>query len=467
MSLFARHLGTRLGAGSSGEVFKARVWPSGRTVAVKRLALANRGDESVERRLRHEASVATTLEHENIVRLLGFDATAEHIELTMEYVDGMTLHQLVESCESSEAAMLHIARSVLRALAYAHRAGVVHRDISPHNVLIGWDGFVKVSDFGMAKPNGCPPTTNGGVQGTVPYSSPEQLKRRLVDSRSDLFSAGAILYELVTGRRPWEGSTFEVIFKLTVKQTPVEPVCEVCPWVSREFGNVIERLLAFDVESRYQSADEALADLPIDDDGRESLVSLMASFPGRSKRGRWKRTRTATWAIFAVVFLAYLLMDSEQSTHQDISVPQETDTSVRSTTNESRHHPSIHSTDGKLAVSRETRTETTTHQQGMESSSGTSQRIDVPDSRSSRISRMNRATPRKSRTSKKRRRTTVMEPDSQSSVRVDSELHRRTSAAKSSMLHGIGEHDADSVRGGTIEVEWQLGETVYPEEEER
>lgn len=298
-----------IGRGSGGEVFKARQWPSGRLVAIKRLAPEHRGDAGHLRRLRQEAAMVGGLDHENIVRLLRLDAPsgqAERVQLTMEYVDGRNLAELMSVGQLSVPAALHVVRSVLKALAHAHRAGIVHRDISPRNVLVSWNGQVKLSDFGLARPEGCAPTSNGDIRGTLPYASPEQLKGRDADSRSDLFAVGVLLYELLTGRRPWEGAPFEIIFALTVARVPLAPVSESCPRVAPELDEVVGRLLAYDADQRYQSAEDVFADIAEAADGQQDLRKAMTALRPPSRRSRLGH---ATW-LAAVAIVGYFALES-------------------------------------------------------------------------------------------------------------------------------------------------------------
>lgn len=296
-------MGPRIGQGSVGTVHRARLLPSGRRVAVKRIGDDHDDEhrERLARRLQAEASVIAGLKHPNIVELIDVDRDRRgHSRVVFELVDGMTLEQLMHACTVSIPGALYIGSSLLRALEHAHRAGIVHRDVSPRNILISWTGDVKLTDFGLAKPEGCPPTTGGAIRGTLPYTSPEQMRGWDADCRSDLFAAGVVLYELLTGQFPHEGSRLQVA-TLMANGEPGEPMSRWCPWISGELDALILRLLASDPDARPDSAQAILDALPEHECGREQLASSLWLLHG-------ERLRKQRAARFKAVVLAGMML---------------------------------------------------------------------------------------------------------------------------------------------------------------
>ncbi len=266
-------IGEVIGRGGMAEVHEARDLRLGRRVAVKILRPDLARDPSFQVRFRREAQSAAALNHPNIVAVYdtGEDSlTSESGEtvvvpyIVMEYVDGMTLRQLLASGRRllPERA-LEITAGVLSALDYAHRHGIVHRDIKPGNVMLTRTGDVKVMDFGIARAvndanSGM--TTTSTVMGTAQYLSPEQARGEVVDARSDLYSCGVLLYELLTGRPPFTGDSPVSIAYQHVSEMP-QPPSQVDSGVSPEIDAVVLRALAKRPDDRYQSAVEFRADV--------------------------------------------------------------------------------------------------------------------------------------------------------------------------------------------------------------
>ena len=279
MTRFRIHMGQFLGFGSTGQVYRGQLLPTGRAVAVKQLSRHLAEDERYVQRLRNEAALIAELDHCNIVTLLGMDECDGDTRLVMELVEGMDLGRLMAKAPITLPAALYIVESILRGLDHAHRAGIVHRDLSPSNVLISWDGDVKLTDFGLAKLDGCPPSSGSDLRGTLPYVAPEQLRAEPVDCRSDLYAAGGILYHLVTGRPPVEGCLYEQLGQI-LRQAPIKPVVEQCPWVSAKLDTLIMRLLAPNIADRCQSAADVLHELPASNQGRGGLIAGMRALRG-------------------------------------------------------------------------------------------------------------------------------------------------------------------------------------------
>lgn len=266
-------IGEVIGRGGMAEVHEGHDLRLGRRVAVKILRPDLARDPSFQVRFRREAQSAAALNHPNIVAVYdtGEDSltseTGETIVvpyIVMEYVDGMTLRQLLASGRRllPERA-LEITAGVLSALDYAHRHGIVHRDIKPGNVMLTRTGEVKVMDFGIARAvndasSGM--TATSAVMGTAQYLSPEQARGEVVDARSDLYSAGVLLYELLTGRPPFTGESAVAIAYQHVSEMPVPP-SQIDSGVSPEIDAVVLRALAKRPDDRYQSAIEFRADV--------------------------------------------------------------------------------------------------------------------------------------------------------------------------------------------------------------
>ncbi len=275
----ARMLGDRyeigevIGRGGMAEVHEGRDLRLGRRVAVKILRPDLAKDPTFQARFRREAQSAAALNHPNIVAV--YDTGEDVLTspdgqrivvpyIVMEYVDGMTLRQLLASGRRllPERA-LEITAGVLAALDYAHRHGIVHRDIKPANVMLTRTGDVKVMDFGIARAmndTGNTMTATSAVMGTAQYLSPEQARGEVVDARSDLYSTGVLLYELLTGRPPFTGDSPVSIAYQHVSEMPVPP-SQVDPGVTAEVDSVVLQALAKRTDERYQTAADFRADV--------------------------------------------------------------------------------------------------------------------------------------------------------------------------------------------------------------
>ncbi|MBI1352079.1 MAG: Stk1 family PASTA domain-containing Ser/Thr kinase [Actinomycetales bacterium] len=266
-------IGEVIGRGGMAEVHEGRDLRLGRRVAVKILRPDLAKDPTFQARFRREAQSAAALNHPNIVAVYdtGEDAltSADGNSVTvpyivMEFVDGMTLRQLLASGRRllPERA-LEITSGILSALDYAHRHGIVHRDIKPANVMLTRTGDVKVMDFGIARAvndAGSTMTATSAVMGTAQYLSPEQARGEVVDARSDLYSAGVLLYELLTGRPPFTGESPVSIAYQHVSEMPVPP-SQVDSGVSPEIDAVVLHALAKRTDDRYQTAADFRADV--------------------------------------------------------------------------------------------------------------------------------------------------------------------------------------------------------------
>jgi eukaryotic-like serine/threonine-protein kinase len=268
-------LGAVLGRGGMAEVYMARDIRLGRAVAVKTLRADMARDATFQARFRREAQSAASLNHPAIVAV--YDTGEDYIGgislpfIVMEYVDGSTLRDLLHSGRKLlPERSLEITGGVLQALDYSHRNGIVHRDIKPANVMLTRGGAVKVMDFGIARAMGdagMTMTQTAAVIGTAQYLSPEQAKGEQVDARSDLYSTGCLLYELLTGRPPFIGDSPVAVAYQHVRET-AQPPSYYDPEVPPVVDAIVMKGLAKHPDERYQSADEMRADLERALDGR-------------------------------------------------------------------------------------------------------------------------------------------------------------------------------------------------------
>ncbi|MEV5432343.1 Stk1 family PASTA domain-containing Ser/Thr kinase [Streptomyces sp. NPDC052701] len=268
-------LGQVLGRGGMAEVYLAHDTRLGRTVAVKTLRADLARDPSFQARFRREAQSAASLNHPAIVAV--YDTGEDYIDgvsipyIVMEYVDGSTLRELLHSGRKllPERAM-EMTIGILQGLEYAHRNGIVHRDIKPANVMLTRGGQVKVMDFGIARAMGdagMTMTQTAAVIGTAQYLSPEQAKGEQVDARSDLYSTGCLLYELLTVRPPFVGDSPVAVAYQHVREEP-QPPSVFDPEITPEMDAIVMKALVKDPDYRYQSADEMRADIEACLDGQ-------------------------------------------------------------------------------------------------------------------------------------------------------------------------------------------------------
>jgi serine/threonine-protein kinase len=274
-------LGSVLGRGGMAEVYLAHDTRLGRTVAVKTLRVDLARDPSFQARFRREAQSAASLNHPSIVAV--YDTGEDYVDgvsipyIVMEYVDGSTLRELLHSGRKllPERAM-EMTVGILQALEYSHRAGIVHRDIKPANVMLTRTGQVKVMDFGIARAmgdSGMTMTQTAAVIGTAQYLSPEQAKGEQVDARSDLYSAGCLLYELLTVRPPFVGDSPVAVAYQHVREEP-QPPSVYDPEVTPAMDAIVLKALTKDPDYRYQSADEMRADIEAALDGQPVAAAV-------------------------------------------------------------------------------------------------------------------------------------------------------------------------------------------------
>jgi beta-lactam-binding protein with PASTA domain/tRNA A-37 threonylcarbamoyl transferase component Bud32 len=251
----------RLGAGGMAEVYRAEDLQLGRNVALKVLYRRFAEDQEFVERFRREAQSAAGLQHQHVVSVYDrgeFDGT---YYIAMELLEGRSLKRLVvEEAPLDPARAIDLIVQVLRAARFAHRRGIIHRDFKPHNVIVDEEGRAKVTDFGIARAGASDMTQTGSIMGTAQYLSPEQAQGHAVSAASDLYSIGIMLYELLTGRVPFEGESAVTIALKQVSETPVPPSAYNAA-VTPELEAVVMRALQKDPAHRFTDADEFAAAL--------------------------------------------------------------------------------------------------------------------------------------------------------------------------------------------------------------
>jgi eukaryotic-like serine/threonine-protein kinase len=263
-----------IGVGGMGEVYLARDERLGRKAALKLLPQSLTTDETQLDRFKNEARTASALNHPNILTVYEIGAEGNVHFIATEFIEGITLRVALASGRMSAHGALEIAVQVASALAAAHDAGVVHRDIKPENIMLRPDGYVKVLDFGIAKlteqrrmsddhrveTTALLQTRPGLVLGTAHYMSPEQARGRKVDARSDIWSLGVVLYEIVTGSPPFRGETPSDCIAAILRAEPA-PLSSISPDVPAKLESILQKALRKNTAERYQTIKEMLAEL--------------------------------------------------------------------------------------------------------------------------------------------------------------------------------------------------------------
>ena len=268
MNLEGRLLGNRyeiieqIGNGGMATVYKAKCHVLNRYVAVKILKEEYTTDEEFIKRFNTEAQSAASLTHPNIVSVYDVGSEGDLHYIVMELVKGKTLKEIInEEGALSWKWSVNVAIQIASALETAHKNNIIHRDIKPHNIIITEDGIAKVTDFGIAKAvSNSTITAFGSTMGSVHYFSPEHARGGFTDAKSDLYSLGVVLYEMVTGRLPFNADTAVSVALKHMQESPKEPM-EINPSVPKSVNDIIMKAMRKDVSSRYQTATEMLRDL--------------------------------------------------------------------------------------------------------------------------------------------------------------------------------------------------------------
>ncbi len=319
-----------LGAGGMGEVWLARDSQLERNVALKLLPEQYTRSQTHVRRFAQEARAASALNHPNIITIHEIGEVEGTHYIITEFVEGQTLREMLAQ-PMLLATALEIVIQIADALVAAHKAGIVHRDLKPENVMVRPDGLVKVLDFGLAKladrsevdteaPTAIQVKTDPGtVMGTINYMSPEQALAQKIDQRTDIFSLGVMLYEMVTGERPFQGASNPAIYAAILHHTPV-PVTESHPDLPHELQWIIEHALEKDRELRFQTASDLKAALKTlkRDSGSRQVSAAIGSTPQPSRQPGWRglipKAVIVSDAIIVLAIAGYLLWSGLKTT---------------------------------------------------------------------------------------------------------------------------------------------------------
>jgi serine/threonine-protein kinase len=253
-----------LGQGAMGVVYKATDPLIDRIVAIKTitLSLAQEERDEYEARFYQEAKAAGRLSHPNIVTIFDVGRSGDIAYIAMEFLQGRELRDILNDEQLLPVPqVVDIVAQVAQGLAYAHEHGIIHRDVKPSNIMVGRDGHVKITDFGIARmASAAVRTQTGMVLGSPKYMSPEQVMGKLADQRSDIFSLGVMLYEMLTGQAPFVGENVNAIMYQTLNSIPAPPG-SLNPQVPDMLNFIVAKALAKDVEHRYQNATDFANDL--------------------------------------------------------------------------------------------------------------------------------------------------------------------------------------------------------------
>jgi serine/threonine-protein kinase len=276
-------LGEMIGTGGMADVYIGDDTRLNRKVAIKVLRRDLARDPSFVARFKKEALAAGGLNHSGIVAVYDSGDENNSPYIVMELISGQTLRQVMQQGLIPQGRALEIIEGILQALEYSHKEGIVHRDIKPGNIMITDSGDIKVMDFGIARATddiGATMTNTWNVIGTAQYLSPEQATGELADGRSDLYSLGCLMYELLTGRPPFTGDT-PVSIAYQHVSSPITPASQVKPGLSNDIDRMLEVVLSKDPNNRYQDATAMLADLQRVIKGEPVTTKIQKIFPRR------------------------------------------------------------------------------------------------------------------------------------------------------------------------------------------
>jgi serine/threonine-protein kinase len=273
----------KLGEGAMGVVSRARDRTLDRVVALKMLSAELHGEAELHQRFRREVEAIGRLSHPNIVTVYDMGESDGHLYMAMELLEGKDLRTLIEEqVDIPLTERLRIITEIAMGLGYAHAKGVVHRDIKPANIVVTGAGQVKILDFGLARLGSAGSITRRGViLGTPDYMSPEQATGKLVDNRSDIFSAGSVFYEFLTLEKPFKGKTLHSVLYQILSHEPT-PILTLNPDLPARLAAVVHRMLYKQPERRPASMDQVVADL----EGVAALLRRTGTRPGFVRRRR-------------------------------------------------------------------------------------------------------------------------------------------------------------------------------------
>ncbi len=316
----------KLGEGGMGVVYKAQDTKLDRTVALKFLPPYLTSDTTEKERFYQEARAAAALTHQNVAVIYEIGEHEGQLFLAMEYVEGKTLRKFVEQEPPSIKKVLDVTIQVCDGLSAAHEKGVVHRDIKSDNIMITPKGQVKIMDFGLAKLKGASKLTKiGSTLGTAAYMSPEQAQGEEVDQRSDIFSFGVMLYELLTSRLPFRGEHHAALMYSLINEDP-QPIARFNEKVTQELERIITKALAKDKEDRYQHVDDLLADLRRERKqleyakaGYATTRSVSQTLPVAQPQKQFKKYLMLVGALFTVVALVAIVLLMRRGSEEAVS----------------------------------------------------------------------------------------------------------------------------------------------------
>lgn len=295
----------KIGGGGMGIVYKAQDLNLERFVALKFLPSAFSFDEDSKKRFILEAKAASSLQHNNICTIHDIDECDEQIFISMEFYDGETLKKKVNKGIASINEAIEIIKQIASGLQKSHEKGIVHRDIKPANIFITNDGVVKILDFGLAKLSGISQLTQkGSTVGTAAYMSPEQARGDDVDSRTDIWSLGIIMYEMLVGEAPFKSDYEQAMIYAILNEEP-KPIEKINPEVPDKYAKIIYKCLQKDPEKRYQNVSELLSDLRED---RESFIRPTKYQPGYNEHLKKYKYIYFSAISLLVLIVGYLLI---------------------------------------------------------------------------------------------------------------------------------------------------------------